>query len=132
MSWLIQQPIFSTINAVSSPSAAVSCPFYMALLMLPLLNTLLYVAIKVSSYSCLKQRVGYTSIWTSQLVPGLVSITTTKATPATGPIRWKRLGQFCWQNTTRGLRNLLSPSRGVTKRPQVPTFYQVASRHLSF
>lgn len=55
MSWLIQQPIFSTINAASSPSAAVSCPFYTALLTLPLLNTLLSVAIKVSSYSCLKQ-----------------------------------------------------------------------------
>lgn len=38
MSWLIQQLIFSTINALSSPSAAVSCPFYMALLTLPLLN----------------------------------------------------------------------------------------------
>ena len=56
MSWLIQQPIFSTINALSSPSAAVSCPFYMALLTLPLLNTLPYVVIKVSSYSCLKHK----------------------------------------------------------------------------
>ena len=125
MSWLIQQPIFSTINTVSSPSAAVSCPFYTALLTLPLLNTLLSVAIKVSSYSCLKQRVGYTSIWTSQLEPGLVSITTTKATPATGPIRWKSLGQVCWHQLLKHHMRFEKPAVPIKRR-----YWEATSAHI--